>query len=113
MPGPTRPAAQSDRETATKLLRSLASATSPFEPEVLEGDGEQPKGSERMCAAVAASVEREANSLYIEVIRDLAKRLSAVRCLAEAVLAEAGLAAPGRNLAGAELTAAIEAALAG
>jgi SpoVK/Ycf46/Vps4 family AAA+-type ATPase len=101
-------AAQSDREQATKLLRSVASVTSPFEPDVLEGDGEQPKGSERMRAAVAASLEREANALYIEVLRDLATRLSAVRSLAAAVLQS-----PGHNLAGSELTAAIEAALAG
>ena len=45
-------------------------------------------------------------STYIEVIRDLAVHLPAVRHLAQAVLGS-----PGHNLAGAELTAAIEEAL--
>jgi cell division protease FtsH len=103
--GMTR-AAQSDRVAATRLLRSIHSVTSPFEPEVLEGGDEAEKGSERMRATIAVDVEREANGLYIEVIRDLAVRLPAVRHLAQAVLASRG-----HNLAGAELTAAIEAAL--
>jgi hypothetical protein len=91
---------------ATKLLRSIHSVTSPFEPEVLEGGDHAEKGSERMRASIAVDIEREANGLYIEVIRDLAVPLAAVRHLAQAVLAS-----PGHNLAGAELTVAIEEAL--
>jgi len=98
--------AQSDRVAATKLLRSIHSVTSPFEPEVLEGGDHAEKGSERMRASIAVDIEREANGLYIEVIRDLAVHLAAVRHLAQAVLAS-----PGHNLAGAELTVAIEEAL--
>ncbi|MHB8397722.1 MAG: hypothetical protein ACYDCI_02135 [Candidatus Limnocylindrales bacterium] len=100
--------AQADRVQATKLLRAIHSTTSPFEPDVLEGGDNTEKGSERMRAAVAADIERAANALYIEVIRDLSMHRVAIERLAEAVLA-----APGHTLSGCDLTAAIEEALAG
>lgn len=82
--------AQADRVQATKLLRAIHSTTSPFEPDVLEGGDNAEKGSERMRAAVAADIERAANALYIEVIRDLSMHRVAIERLAEAVLAAPG-----------------------
>ena len=100
--------ADTDRAQATQLLRVLHSINSPFEPQVLEGSRDYPRGSERARAAISADIERESSRLYAEVIRDLAPRMGAVERLAELILA-----APGRALSGAELAAAIETALAG
>ena len=98
--------ADTDRAQATQLLRVLHSINSPFEPQVLEGSRDFPRGSERTRAAISADIERESSRLYTEVIRDLAPRMAAIERLAELILA-----APGRALSGVELRDAIETAL--
>jgi ATP-dependent Zn protease len=98
--------ADTDRAQATQLLRVLHSINSPFEPQVLEGSRDFPRGSERTRAAIAADVERESARLYAEVIRDLAPRIGAIKRLAELILA-----APGRALSGAELALALQTAM--
>ncbi len=98
--------AATDRAEATQLLRVLHSINSPFEPQVLEGSRDFPRGSERSRAAISADIERESSRLYTEVIRDLAPRMDAIERLAELILA-----APGRALSGADLLEALEAAL--
>lgn len=98
--------AATDRAEATQLLRVFHSINSPFEPQVLEGSRDFPRGSERSRAAISADVERESSRLYTEVIRDLAPRMDAIKRLAQLILA-----APGRALSGVELCDAIETAL--
>ena len=99
-------AADTDRSQATQLLRTLHSINSPFEPQVLEGARDFPRGSERSRAAISTDIERESSRLYTEVIRDLAPRMRAIERLAELIIA-----APGHALSGSELSDAIEAAL--
>ena len=85
--------ADTDRAQATQLLRTLHSINSPFEPQVLEGSRDFPRGSERSRAAIAADIERESSRLYTEVIRDLAPRIGAIERLAALILAASGAGA--------------------
>lgn len=78
----------------------------PWDPEVLEG--EDAVGGDRLRDGISAMVEGEANSIYLEVVRELAIRREAIKSLAEAVLT-----APGRTISGAKLTTALEEALRG
>jgi len=96
-----------DQAKATGWLLRSREVAMPYDRDVLERGQESDRGSERMRAALHAAVEDDAARLLAEVVAELAPHRSAIESLAEAVLAADDL-----TLSGADLTAAIEAALA-
>jgi len=96
-----------DQAKATGWLLRSREVAMPYDRDVLERGQESDRGSERMRAALHAAVEDDAARLLAEVVAELAPHRLAIESLAEAVLAADDL-----TLSGADLTAAIEAALA-
>ena len=79
----------------------------PYDRDMLEEGHHLNRGSERMRAALHASIEDASADLLAEVVAELAPLRSAIESLAEALLN-----ADDQTLSGPDLTAAIEAALA-
>jgi hypothetical protein len=96
-----------DRAAATEWLRKSLELALPYDRDVLERGHDSDRGSERMRAALHASIEDAASDLLAEVVADLAPMRPAIDSLAQALLE-----AEGQTLSGPELVAAIEAALA-
>ena len=96
-----------DRAKATEWLRRSQEISLPYDRDILEQGHDSDRGSERMRAALHASIEGAASALLAEVVAELAPLRSAIESLAEAVLAADDL-----TLSGPDLAAAIEAALA-
>jgi hypothetical protein len=96
-----------DRAKATEWLRRSLEIGLPYDRDVLESGHSSDHGSERMRAALHASIEEAASDLLTEVVAELAPFRSANGSLAQALLEADDL-----TLSGPELAAAIEAAMA-
>ena len=96
-----------DRAKATEWLRRSLELALPYDRDILERGHESDRGSERMRAALHASIEEAATDLLAEVVAELAPLRPAIESLAQTLLEADGL-----TLSGPELAAAIEAALA-
>ena len=95
-----------DRAKATAWLRRSLEIGLPYDQDVLESGQSSDRGSERMRAALHASIEEAASELLASVVIELAPLRSGIESLAHALLEADDL-----TLSGADLTAAIEAAM--